>query len=240
MSFGMTGFARKRLEIEEILRIVAECSTAFGELRFELFDADRVKVRRTGTWDKAKRLLSEGRMDAIAAVSVEDERNSVEIGLEGRDTCYLPYEVHVIREGSEPQGKAIERFFDDVVILSKCDYAFALFADNHMEVNAQLRFTPFAYWSAGHIEEDIQQRDYLLTLQHMRPCIGRRIPQIYPINYFSRAILANVETSLEGLIDTNDWDFTEIDGVTKIRFKDIFNRGRFKAIQEEIGGRMAH
>lgn len=238
MLFGMTGFTRKRLETEEILRIVAECSAAFGELRFELFDADRMKVRRTGKWDKVKELLSGGRMNVIAAVSVENERNSAEIGLEGRDTCYLPYEVHVIREGSEHQGRAIERFFDDVVILSKCDYAFALFADSHIEINAQLRFTPFAYWSAGHIEEDVQQRDYLFTLQDIRPCIGRRIPEIYPINYCSRAILPNMETSFKCLIDTNDWDFTEIDGVTKIRFKDIFNRGRFKAIQEEIRKRM--
>jgi hypothetical protein len=57
---------------------------------------------------------------------------------------------------------------------------------------------------------------------------------MYPINYFSHPILRDVEGTLRAFIDEDDWDRTELDGITRVWFKDIFNRAKFKSIQEEI------
>jgi hypothetical protein len=234
MLSGIQGFARRQLDADEVFRIVDACAREYGKLRFELFDENTMKTRRIRSCDRAQEAVAAGTLSTITALSVENERNSVEVRLRGDPSCYLPHEVHVIRETDEGGIADMNRFFDSIVILSKCDYAFGVFVNDYMEITEELRFIPMGHWSPTSLTENDAHREYLFTLQHMRPDIGRRIPQMYPLNYFSRTILANVETTLKRFVDNNDWDSTEIDGITKIRFRDILNQVRFKAIQENI------
>ena len=241
MLSGIHGFARRKSGADDVFHIVDACAREYGALRFELFDKDTMKTRRATSRDNAREAVSRDTPSSITALSVENERNSVEIGLRGDPGCYLPYEVHVIREISEIETAEMGRFFDSIVMLSKCDYAFGVLADDYMAITEELRFIPMHHWSPTKITEDkadTEHRDYLFTLQHMRPDMGRRIPQMYPINYFSHAILRDVEGMLRGFIGNDDWDCTEVDGITRIWFRDILNRDRFKGIQDEIRKRM--
>jgi hypothetical protein len=234
MLSGIHGFAKRPLSADEVFRIVDACAREYGELRFELFDGNTMKTKKTKRYDRARELVSANALSSITALSAKSERNSVEVELRGDPSCYLPYDVHVIRETSENDIPDTCRFFDSIVVLSKSDYAFGLFADDYMEITQELRFVPMRYWSPASLDETDEHREYLFALQHMRPDIGRRIPQMYPINYFSPAILPVFERTFRRLIDDRDWEFIEVGGITRAWFRDISNTVRFKVIQEEI------
>jgi hypothetical protein len=234
MLSGIHGFAKNKLDVEEVFQIVDTCAREYGKLSFELFNKDTMKTRRIRSHDRARELVSLGAPSTVTARSVENEVNSVEVVLRGDPTCHLPYDVHLIRETSEAEIASLGRFFDSIVLLSKCDYAFGIFGDSCMKITEELRFIPMSYWSPTSLNENKEHDEYLFTLQHMRPDIGRRIPQMYPINYFSHPILRDVEGTLRAFIDEDDWDRTELDGITRVWFKDIFNRAKFKSIQEKI------
>jgi len=189
MFSGIHGFFRNKLDVDEVLHIVDACALEYGELRFELCDADTMKTRKTKGSSRVRELISADVLFSIAALSAKNERNSVEVRLRGDPGCYLPYDVHVIRETSENEMTRVGRFFDSIVMLSKCDYAFGVLAGDYMEITQELRFIPMSYWCPTNLDANKEYREYLFTLQHMRPSIGQRIPQMYPINYFSHTIL---------------------------------------------------
>ena len=238
MLSGIHGFAKRPLSADEVFRIVDACAREYGELRFELFDGNTMKTKKTRRYDRARELVSANALSSITALSAKSERNSVEVELRGDPSCYLPYDVHVIRETSENDIPDTCRFFDSIVVLSKSDYAFGLFADDYMEITQELRFIPMRYWSPASLDETDEHREYLFALQHMRPDIGRRIPQMYPINYFSPAILTDVERTFRRFLDGSDWDFTEVDSITKVWFRDTLNEIKFKTIQAQIRKKM--
>jgi len=72
-----------------------------------------------------------------------------------------------------------------------------------------------------------------LNLQKIRKDIGKIIPQLYPVNYFSSLENSILLNSLKSKLN-NEWIFEEKKEITKVKYKKIISWDEFEKIKNKI------
>jgi hypothetical protein len=234
MLFGLKGYLKRPLTVEQVSAIIEDCATEYGDLRFDYADRGSLKPRHTKKADEVRKKVAAGKCGILFVSSVRNGEDTVIMGLEGSSRLYLPFDIQAVREVKESELPDVERFFDGIVVKAGCQYAFGVTADTWMEKNEELSFASSRFWSPGMDETETERDRYLRTLNRLERDFGRRIPQLYPINYISDDMRPNVEDVLREFVDPHKWKTTRIDGIAKITFTDLLNRSEFQLVQEGI------
>jgi len=199
--------------------------------KFEFMELDTDKFKVTSNVNKAIEFLNSEKFSSIIAYDKENENFifSADLRVNSEEKTFpdfLGYDFSIEFFQKRLDYNSLNIFVNIFFSEIKPYYGYIVYNKNDTFLSEELSFIPTSR------RENSKRDKYLVNLQRKRNDIGKIIPQLYPINYFSKEMSGLVNGIKEKLDD--NWIIEEEKNYTIIKYSKFVKWKKFEKIRDKI------
>lgn len=199
---------------------------------FELLDNETAKGKKVRDFQKLIEEINTKRYFSLLATSKRSENFSFSIDLERDENAYLSQISKVYFEIKNHSINLFKEICARFLILNYPAYCYGLYHEDFIYLGEEISCIPISNsWQTG--KTNHERENYLLSLQRMRVDIGKVIPQLYPINFFSNTLDPLVCSKFEKVLNEK-WEVHSAPHGKIIQIKDNSSWDEFYIEQQRI------